>query len=49
MQSEKYKELLGNIFKGSGYGFSKKVMISDTENKTKSRRVSFKVVLKETK
>jgi outer membrane protein OmpA-like peptidoglycan-associated protein len=38
------------VFKGSGSGFSRKIMVNNTyEDKIKSRRVSFKIVLNETK
>lgn len=48
-QNEKLKKYLSNIFIGSGYGYSKKIMIDDVENRKKSRRVSFKIILNEKK
>lgn len=47
-QDKKAQKYLSNIFKGSGYGFSK-IMIENTEDKINSRRVSFKIILNETK
>jgi len=46
-QDERLKKYLSNVFKGSGYGFSKKIMSNNHENKTYSRRVSFKIILNE--
>lgn len=37
---------LTNILKGSGYSYSKKQMNNEVEDKAKSRRVSFKILLK---
>ena len=37
---------LSNILKGSGLSYSKKITIDDNENREKSRRVSFKIILK---
>jgi outer membrane protein OmpA-like peptidoglycan-associated protein len=37
---------LTNILKGSGLSYSKKIMRSENENREKSRRVSFKIILK---
>ena len=49
IQDEKLKRYLSGIFRGSGYGFSKKIMIDEhVEDKVRSRRVSFKIVLKTT-
>jgi len=48
-QDEKTKVLLSKIFKGSGLSFSKKVMVNNDEDKKRSRRVSFKIVLNDTK
>lgn len=36
---------LTNILKGSGYSYSKKAIFNEIENKEKSRRVSFKIIL----
>ena len=46
MQDEKSKKLLSNILKGSGLSFSKKIVHNEVEEKEKSRRVSFKIILK---
>ena len=43
-QNELTKRWLSNIIKGSGLGFSKKIILNDIENKIKSRRVSFKII-----
>ena len=48
-QNDKLQKYLSKIFKGSGYGFSKKIMLDDLEFKAKSRRVSFKIILNKTK
>ncbi|MCW9068382.1 MAG: hypothetical protein OQJ82_08110, partial [Sulfurimonas sp.] len=40
------KEWLSNVVKGSGLGFSKKQMFNEKEDREKSRRVSFKIILK---
>ena len=49
-QDKKTKLWLSKIFKGSGYSYSKKVTFNNNvENKEKSRRVSFKIILNETK
>jgi len=47
-QDKKTKMWLTKIFKGSGYSYSKQVTFNDVENKQKSRRVSFKIILNET-
>lgn len=44
-QDEGTKKWLINIMKGSGYNYSKKVVIDNEENKIKSRRSSFKIIL----
>jgi len=44
-QDEKTKKWLAEVFKGSGLSFSKKIMLNETEDKEKSRRVSFKIIL----
>ncbi|MCW8838002.1 MAG: hypothetical protein OQJ77_04155 [Thiovulaceae bacterium] len=48
-QNKKLQNYLGNIFKGSGYGFSKRIILDNAEYKEKSRRVSFKIILNENK
>lgn len=48
-QDKKTKVWLSKVFKGSGYSYSKKITFNDVENKEKSRRVSFKIILNETK
>ena len=48
-QDKKTKVWLSKVFKGSGYSYSKKVTFNDVENKEKSRRVSFKIILNEIK
>lgn len=45
-QDKKTKKWLSEALKGSGVGFSKKVMIDENEDKEKSRRVSFGIILK---
>ncbi len=45
-QDKDVQYLLSKIIKGSGYSSSKKVMQNDKENREKSRRVSFKIILK---
>jgi outer membrane protein OmpA-like peptidoglycan-associated protein len=45
-QDLKKQAWLTNILKGSGLSYSKKIMRSKNENKEKSRRVSFKIILK---
>jgi len=39
------KKYLSKILKGSGLGYSKKVLFNEYEDKKKSRRVSFKIIL----
>jgi len=49
-QDDKTQKYLSTVFKGSGSGFSRKIMVNNTyEDKIKSRRVSFKIVLNEKK
>ncbi|WP_373072423.1 hypothetical protein [Sulfurimonas sp.] len=48
-QKERLKKYLSEIFKGSGYGFSKRIIIDDKEDRKNSRRVSFKIILNEKK
>ena len=46
-QNEKVQRFLSNVIKGSGLSFSKKrLTFYDKEDKEKSRRVSFKIILK---
>jgi len=45
-QNLKTQTWLTDILKGSGLSYSKKVMRSETEEREKSRRVSFKIILK---
>ncbi len=45
-QDLKAQTWLTNILKGSGYSYSKNVMQGENEDKDKSRRVSFKIILK---
>jgi len=48
-QDNKLKKYLSEIFRGSGYGFSKKIMKNSyLEDRKNSRRVSFKILLNET-
>ena len=44
-QDEKTRRWLSRILKGSGLSFSKKVTLDKKENKERSRRVSFKIIL----
>lgn len=44
-QNSRTKEWLSNVVKGSGLGFSKKQMFNENEDREKSRRVSFKIIL----
>ncbi len=46
MQNANTKRWLTQILKGSGYSFSKTVINQSGEDKDKSRRVSFKIILK---
>jgi len=49
-QDKASQEWLADVLKGSGLSFSEKINFSNKiENKTKSRRVSFKILLKATK
>ncbi len=48
MQNKSTQVWLADILKGSGLGFSKKIKIDDVEDKQKSRRVSFKIILNDT-
>ncbi len=48
LQNKSTQVWLADILKGSGLGFSKKIKIGDVENKEKSRRVSFKIILNDT-
>ena len=45
-QNQKTKKWLSDVVKGSGLGFSKKQMFNEKEDREKSRRVSFKIILK---
>jgi len=46
-QNEKVQRFLSGVIKGSGLGFSeKRLTFSEKEDKEKSRRVSFKIILK---
>ncbi|MFA7501377.1 MAG: hypothetical protein WCY85_10305, partial [Sulfurimonas sp.] len=44
-QDEKTKKWLAEVLKGSGLSFSKKIMLNEVEEKERSRRVSFKIIL----
>lgn len=44
-QDENRKKWLSEILKGSGLSFSKKIILNDVEDKERSRRASFKVLL----
>ncbi len=44
-EDEKRKKWLSEILKGSGLSFSKKIVLNDVEDKERSRRASFKVLL----
>ena len=46
-QNKPTKIWLSKVLKGSGLSFSKKIKFEDIENKIKSRRVSFKILLKD--
>ena len=48
-QNEQTKQWLVKVLKGSGYSYSKNVSFNKVENKELSRRVSFKIILNETK
>lgn len=45
-QDDKTQKWLAKVIKGSGLNFSEKVTFNNIENKERSRRVSFKIVLK---
>ena len=45
-QDKKTQHLLTQILKGSANSYTKKVILNSQENKEKSRRVSFKIILK---
>ena len=45
-QPKKVQHWLTKVLKGSGYSYSKNIKYSGIENKGRSRRVSFKIVLK---
>jgi outer membrane protein OmpA-like peptidoglycan-associated protein len=45
-QDSSTKEWLSNVVKGSGLGFSKRVFVDEKEDREKSRKVSFKIILK---
>lgn len=45
-QSKPTQIQLSKILRGSGFSYSKKVMLNDKEDREKSRRVTFKVILK---
>lgn len=44
-QNDDRKKWLSEVVKGSGLSFSKKVLVDKEEDKEKSRRVSFKIIL----
>ena len=45
-QEKMTQEWLSKIFSGSGFSYSKNVMFNEIEDKQKSRRVTFKILLK---
>jgi outer membrane protein OmpA-like peptidoglycan-associated protein len=45
-QKKEIQKWLSTLLRGSGYSFSKKIVHTQFENKKKSRRVSFKIILK---
>ena len=45
-QSKPTQINLSKILRGSGFSYSKKIMLNDNEDRKKSRRVTFKIVLK---
>ncbi len=47
-QNLKTQTWLTNILKGSGFSYSKNIMKNEAEDRNKSRRVSFKIILNET-
>ncbi|MDQ1337604.1 MAG: hypothetical protein QG617_571 [Campylobacterota bacterium] len=44
-QNKESQKLLSEVIKGSGLSFAKKVVVNKNEDKEKSRRVSFKIIL----
>ena len=42
-QSKPTQIKLSKILRGSGFSYSKKIMLSDKEDREKSRRVTFKI------
>lgn len=44
-QNKESQKLLSEVIKGSGLNFAKKVVVDKNEDKEKSRRVSFKIIL----
>lgn len=44
-QNQETKVWLSELLKGSGLSFSKRVIVQHNEDKEKSRRVSFKIIL----
>ncbi len=48
-QEEETKKELAKLLKDSGYGFAKPISFENVEDKTKSRRVVFRIVLKTSK
>lgn len=44
-QNQDTKVWLSDLLKGSGFSFSKRVVVQNSEDKEKSRRVSFKILL----
>ena len=47
-QTREIQDYLTDIFKGSGSSYAKRVFYNERENKEKSRRVSFKIILNDT-
>jgi len=45
-ESKDIQKWLSKVVKGSGYSYSKNIEFNDIEDRTKSRRVSFKILLK---
>ncbi len=45
-QSKPTQIKLSKILRGSGFSYSKKIMLNDKEDREKSRRVTFKIILK---
>ena len=45
-QSKPTQIKLSKILRGSGFSYSKKIMLNDKEDRKKSRRVTFKIILK---